>query len=329
MVARALPQCENLRMTSSTLRPLLRPLACALVLSSLTACSYMPQWASLKAFKHRGDAPGAEALAVPKERPEVLLALTEDHTLVTLNAGQPGQLLGQVPLKGLLPGEKILGMDFRVARGQLFALSSTGRLLRIEPTTGQATPVGSGVALPPSTSWGVDFNPTVDRIRVVNDEGANLRLHPDTGTQVDGDAKTEGLQTDGRLSYAPSDLLQGRAPRVTAAAYTYNKDNDKLTTNYAIDAAAGYLVVQGSVEGATPVVSPNTGLLQSVGPLLIERFDQASFDISDVNNAAYLVTSRQGSVESRLYEVDLGSGVARLIGSIGAGQQIRALAIVP
>ncbi|HET6788402.1 MAG TPA: hypothetical protein VFH49_10605, partial [Aquabacterium sp.] len=98
VVAQALPQCENHPMTSSTLRPLLRPLACTLALASLTACSYMPQWASLKAFQHRGDAPSTEALATPKERSEVLLALTEDHTLVTVNAAQPGQLLGQVTL---------------------------------------------------------------------------------------------------------------------------------------------------------------------------------------------------------------------------------------
>ena len=61
--------------------------------------------------------------------------------------------------------------------------------------------VGSGVVLPAgATEWGFDFNPTVDRIRVVNDRGANLRLHPDTGAQVDGNADQPGLQPDGHKS---------------------------------------------------------------------------------------------------------------------------------
>ena len=38
------------------------------------------------------------------------------------------------------------------------------------------------------TAFGFDFNPTVDRIRVVSDTGQNLRLNPDTGAvaAVDG-----------------------------------------------------------------------------------------------------------------------------------------------
>ena len=31
------------------------------------------------------------------------------------------------------------------------------------------------------TEFGVDFNPQVDRLRVVSNSGQNLRLHPDTG----------------------------------------------------------------------------------------------------------------------------------------------------
>jgi hypothetical protein len=31
------------------------------------------------------------------------------------------------------------------------------------------------------TSFGFDFNPTVDRIRLVSDSGQNLRLNPNSG----------------------------------------------------------------------------------------------------------------------------------------------------
>ena len=76
------------------------------------------------------------------------------------------------------------------------------------------------------------------------------------------------------------------APKLAAAAYTYNKQNDKLTTNYAIDRAAGTLVTQGSVEGVQPVVSPNTGLLRSVGPLGTGPLDAAALDTADTDNTA-------------------------------------------
>ena len=320
-----------------TLTSSVRALACASLVGLLAGCSSVPQWESLKSWgplktltrKAQTPPAGTEGLAPARERPELLLGLTLDHTLVTFQASTPGQLVSQVRLKGLKAGEEVLGMDFRVARGQLFMLTSAGRLLRVDPNTGDSTPVGNGVTLPAGSSWGVDFNPTVDRIRVVSDLGFNLRLHPDTGAQIDGDSATEGLQGDGPLRYAQGDLLSGTTPRVVAAGYTYNAQNDKITTNYAIDAGAGHLVIQGSLEGVTPVVSPNTGLLTSVGPLQIDRFDQASFDIADVGNAAYLVTQVAGRVESRLYEVDLGSGQARLIGAVAAGQALRALAIVP
>lgn len=316
-------------------RTLLSSIALAL---ALTGCASVPQWTSLKDWGQQQRAAegsasardsASEALAAPKDRPELLLGLTLNHTLVAFHAHTPGQLISQVPLKGLRPGEEVLGMDFRVARGELFVLSSLGRVLRVDPNTGATTAVGPGVQLPEGTLWGVDFNPTVDRIRVVNELGHNLRLHPGTGLQVDSKADQPGVQADGTLTYAATDLLGSTKPRIVAAAYTYNAQDDKATTNYAIDAGSGHLVVQGSVEGATPAVSPNTGLLSSVGPLAIDRFDDASFDIADVNNAAYLVTHAPGRVESRLYEVDLATGQARLLGAVGAGQALRALAIVP
>jgi hypothetical protein len=46
-------------------------------------------------------------------------------------------------------------------------------------------------------SFGFDFNPTVDRIRVVSNTGQNLRLHPVTGVVA---------STDTPLTFAATDL---------------------------------------------------------------------------------------------------------------------------
>ena len=184
-------------------------------------------------------------------RKEFFHAVTESHQLIKFNAGQPQKILDRKPISGLPPGEKILGIDYRVARGVLYALGGSGRLYTLNTATGVAMPVGNAafaVKLEGS-EFGFDFNPTVDRIRVAGNSGQNLRLHPDTGAVVDADDKAPGVQTDGALTFAAGDANAGKTPRIAAAAYTYNKVNDKITTNFAIDAALGLLVTQGTREG--------------------------------------------------------------------------------
>lgn len=253
-------------------------------------------------------------------RKETVLAVTDRAELIRFNAGQPGRVLDRKPLSGLPAGERLVGIDFRVARGVLYALSGSGRLYTIDTATARLSPVGNGAALAlGAAAVGFDFNPAADRIRVVAADGRNWRLHPDTGALV---------AADGALRYADGDAAAGQAPALAAAGYTYNPRDDKLTTNFALDIARGTLVRQGSAEGATPVVSPNTGLLWTVGALGTGAVDDAAFDIADVNNAA-LAALRRGGV-TRLHAVDLATGRATPIGRVGNGQQaLWGLAIEP
>lgn len=264
-------------------------------------------------------------------RKENVFAVTESNKLVSFNAGQPQSPKVVGAIGGLQAGENIVGIDYRVARGVLFALSSQGRIYTIDTATGQAKAVGNAplaIALEGS-EFGFDFNPTVDRIRIVSDAGLNMRAHPDTGAAVDGDANTAGIQPDRPLTFAAGDTNAGKSPRVVGAAYTYNKQNDKITTNYAIDAATGSLVMQGSKEGATPAVSPNTGQLFTVGSLGVGLFSRASFDIADVSGAAFVaLTHTTGAARTRFYSVDLASGKATFIGTVG-GERLRGMSVEP
>lgn len=262
-------------------------------------------------------------------RREQMVALTTAHELIRFNAGQPRRVLERKALSGLAPGDEIVGIDYRVARGVLYALSRQGRLYTVDSSSGRLTPVGQSPAVPnlPAAAVGFDFNPAADRIRVVAGS-LNLRLHPDTGAAVDGDAARDGVQPDAALAYAAGDVNHGRAADIVAAAYTYNKTDDKLTTNYALDRAHGTLVLQGSREGTQPVVSPNSGRLTTVGSLGLGRFADAAFDIADVNGAA-LAAIRTDGAPTRLYEIDLASGRARLIGTVADGAPLRGLAIEP
>lgn len=264
-------------------------------------------------------------------RKEIVRAVTQSHHLVSFNAGQPGRLLSDVTLKGLAAGETVLGIDYRVARGELYALGSSGRVFRVDTASGQLTPVGNEKISQPLNGgqFGFDFNPAADRIRIVSDTRQNLRAHPDTGALVDASPDTPGLQADGTLHYAAGDANEKVAPRVVAAGYTYNKDNEKLTTNYAIDAATGALVRQGSVEGEQPVVSPNLGKLYTVGSLGVAGVTDAHFDIADLNNAAFAVLGTAKEAAAQFYEIDLKTGKATRIGKVGAGEALRGIAIEP
>lgn len=263
-------------------------------------------------------------------RKESVVAVTASNQLIRFNAGQPSRILSTVALTGLQPSETVLGIDFRIAKGQLYALGSSGRLYRIDAATGSATAVGTQpISSLAGNEFGVDFNPTVDRVRVVSDSGLNMRLHPDTGAQVDGNPTLDGVQTDGPLAYAAGDVNAGKTPSVTAAAYTYNKTNDKITTNYAIDAAAGALVTQGTLEGATPAVSPNTGQLRTVGALGAGSFRSAAFDIADLSGVAYAALTDANAKASRWVEIDLKTGAATALGVIGGGEPVRGAAVEP
>jgi hypothetical protein len=246
---------------------------------------------------------------------EEVVAVTVTHHLLRFNAGQPQQVRERRPLTGLRAGDRLLGIDYRVARGQLYGLGASGQLYRIDVAQARAEPVGGGVALPPgSREWGFDFNPTVDRIRVVGDAGVNLRLHPDTGALV---------ANDGALT-----LEGGGASNVIAAGYTYNTRDEKLTTNFAID-AQGRLLTQGTREGVAPAVSPNTGRLFVVGEMGTGPVAHAVFDISDVRNAAYAGLRGTGERRTRWYALDLGTGKARFIGTVGGGEPLAGAAIEP
>lgn len=252
-------------------------------------------------------------------RKETVVAVTDSAELITFNAGQPQRILKRQALQGLPAGDRLVGIDYRVSRGVLFGLSAAGRLYTIDTATGALKAVGSAAPAPlAGQTVAMNFNPVADRIRVVSDSGLNLRLHPDTGAVA---------ATDPALAYAPGDARAGQAPKLAAAAYTYNKKDDKLTTNYAIDRAAGLLVTQGSVEGVQPVVSPNTGLLRSVGPLGTGPVDAAALDIADTDNTA-LAALRQGG-RTRLHLVDLATGKATPIGTVGDGRALWGMAIEP
>jgi len=207
----------------------------------------------------------------------------------------------------------VLAIDFRPATGQLYALGSSSLLYVIDPVTAVATLVAPVSVALEGSAFGFDFNPTVDRIRIVSNTGQNLRVNP-----------LNGLATiDGRLAYQLGDPNAGIQPGVAGAAYT-NPDNDALTgtTLYDIDVDLDILALQNP---------PNTGTLVTVGSLGVRTNDLLGFDIA-LGNVAFAAMKlagrgKPGCGNSTLTEINLVTGLARPIGQIGTAQPIKGFAI--
>src|SRR5688572_22761575 len=121
---------------------------------------------------------------------DFILALAANNQLLQFSVSAPGSIISATSVTGLKAGDSLAGIDYRPATGQLYALGLSGdsaRVYTINPVTGAATMVGTGFTTPQSAGasagkeYGFDFNPIVDRIRVVADTRDNFRLHPDTG----------------------------------------------------------------------------------------------------------------------------------------------------
>ena len=164
-----------------------------------------------------------------------------------------------------------------------------------------------------------DFNPTVDRLRVVTDADQNARANPVTGALADSNTTTDGVQIDTALAYATTDAGTGVDPDIVAAGYTNSFAGATATTLYAIDAGRDVLVSIGSVEGATTAVSPNTGQLFSIGALTVD-VASGGFDIANAGPAYALINAVNGT-GTQLYSVNTATGAATLIGTVGDGTQ--------
>ena len=243
----------------------------------------------------------------------IAYGLTDDARLVTFKTATPNTLDANVAISGLASGERLLGIDIRPKDGLLYGMSSTGRIVTIDPATGAAT-VKATLAADPTdttapytaitgTAFAVDFNPVADRLRVIGNTGQSLRINVDTGATT----------TDGALNRA------GLAPVVTAAAYTNSYAGTTATQLFDIDTTSASLALQNP---------PNDGTLVNVGLLNVAVAGDAGFDIAGGANGLALAALRTtASGPSALYRIDLATGAAVLVNgattpatsAIGAG----------
>lgn len=216
-----------------------------------------------------------------------VFGITSANELVSFNANNPQLFTSKTAITGITSGEKLLSIDFRPATGELYGLSNSSKLYIINTSTASARAVGSAAFSPAiaGSIASIDFNPTVDRIRMVSNTGQNLRLHPETGAVAATDSNINGTGS----------------PSVTGIAYTNSKAGVSSTVLYDIDPVSGKLFKQDP---------PNNGTLVEVGNLGVTFTGQAAFDIKHDNSVALL------ALNNNLHLVDLNNGKAVAIGTL-------------
>lgn len=232
-------------------------------------------------------------------------------------------------MTGIAEGERLVDIDYRLhpigeppPPSQLVGLSvfdgpaqDTIRLYAIDIATGAATPVAGGVPLLTNGDrYGIDFNPTVDRVRVVSDGDENLRLNPNTGGLAgdDGDLNPPGE----KVTSVAYDRVDIPVPPIVP----------NNTTLFGISLSSNRLVTIGSVNGSPS--SANTGMLLNGKPLgvALALNSVPGFDISP-SGIAFATLEDAATGLPGAYTVDLNTGAATLIGTLP--QPLSSLAIVP
>jgi hypothetical protein len=243
-----------------------------------------------------------------------VFGLTETNKLVSFSAGLPQKVCTSVTLTGQQAGEEIFGIDVRPMDMALYAIGSTGRLYTTDTATGTLTlkstlvPLLGDVTAPYAgivgTQLGFDFNPTLDLLRVVSDTGMNFRVTPDTGVTV----------TDVAVNPV--------GPVLGAAAYGNSFVGTITTLYYTIDATGDGLQVLGRPSG-----NAISGDVQTVGALGVGDVSTAAgFDILGTNNWGLAALNIAGASTSDLFNVNLLTGAATRVDTVGGGERLRGLA---
>jgi hypothetical protein len=197
----------------------------------------------------------------------------------------------------------LVGVDIRVQDGLLYGVGNCGGIYTIPfyPNSAGVMPITKVSQLTVAlngTTFGVDFNPAADRLRIISDFGQNLRHNlNDHTTAVDT-------------------VLTGNG--VTAAAYTNNDLNPaSATTLFDIDTLNDQVAIQAP---------PNNGTLNPTGKLGVDASLDAGADIfSDlpspglpsgktITNTAFAAFKPTGATRASFYMFDVLTGTATKIG---------------
>ncbi|REH40210.1 uncharacterized protein DUF4394 [Paraperlucidibaca baekdonensis] len=249
------------------------------------------------------------------------VALTTANELWLIDIANPDKVVKRMAVTGINSGEELIGIDYRPSNGMLYGITKSAVYV-IDDTTGAVSgrqalvPVNSTLPFTApltGTSFGVDFNPVVDRLRVIDDTGMSLVVNVDTGA-VNRQADIGTIGTGG-TAMPP----QPTGFKMTAAAYTNSISKPVSTRLWDIDTQGDRLFQQNAAD--------NDSQLSGAVALGVDASDVNGFDIDGFNNKGYAALTAGGTTS--LYAIDLAPTAiiapattpvaATLIKSLGSG----------
>lgn len=229
---------------------------------------------------------------------EPIVGLLQGNRLVTFDSATPGATGAPVALTGILAGTSLIGLDLRPSTGVLYGLGGDGSLYSLNSTTGAASFLGGLSVGLSGTAFGIDFNPVPDLVagsaslRITSNTGQNLRVNVNAGLIGQATVDTS---------------LNGNSTGFVGSAYT-NNDRDPATAT-ALYGIIGNALFQQTV--------PNAGTTVLVGGLGLTTSEFTGFDVS-ATGASFASLTAPGAATSGFYSINLGSGLASLLGTFGS-----------
>lgn len=240
-----------------------------------------------------------------------ILAATgfEPNELVSWSLKDPRMILQRTPITGLQPGEKITGSDYDAVDDKIIVTSNLGGLYKVDKTTGTAFKVGQISSAFTNPNIGFDIDPISKLARLINNEAMkNVLVDPSTGRINDFDRD---------LFYASDDPKAGQKPSLSGIAYKDNRPAQNTSSLFGIDTQQDTLVT----------LDPATGTVRTVGSLGVNTTDVVGFDISPNGKALASMTDPNNPTSSRLYRINLETGTALEIGSLGGDKPVSGIAL--
>ena len=226
---------------------------------------------------------------------DMFAVTSRSNCLVRFDISDPSMV---TPIGTLDASGDVVGLDFRPASGELFALSSTGELLIVDPMTAQTTQVTASIGDITGTRLDIDFNPAANALRLISDDKQNFRM----GAPILEANSNQPAIVDGVFGY-----IQG----VAETAYSNSRPGLTGTAHFTISDDSRTLYRQAS----------NPGTLERIGNLFTTNVDAAVlgyniYTTESGDNEHYALINEAGT--PGIYTINPSTGLATLLRALPA-----------
>src|SRR5215813_7499209 len=251
-------------------------------------------------YKYSASATQTTGVVLPKTN---IYALNADNTIFVMAPGATSftRLVRVTQANG-----NLIGIDFRVADGALYAVTDTGSVytINLSPTKlGGVTLVSNLTTRFPSGYQSLmDFNPVLNAVRLIGSDNKNYAV-----VNSGGNLNATAVQTS--LTYGANDVNATATPHVSAGSYNNNYVGATVTLFYGIDYDLDtFVTILPAGNPPTGSSATGGGVLTTIGPLVtptgapVNFSPTADFDIyydSNGNNNLIGVSGRT------LFTIDL------------------------